>query len=73
MANADRSVNQHSTTAAVVSAANIQVSDPGSSGALATLRRDPIGAHQALSPTDLGALQTDVQQRSQGGALLADI
>nr|WP_262363622.1 hemagglutinin repeat-containing protein [Xylella fastidiosa] len=32
MANADRSVNQHSTTAAVVSAANIQVSDPGSSG-----------------------------------------
>nr|WP_283240247.1 hemagglutinin repeat-containing protein [Xylella fastidiosa] len=73
MANADRSVNQHSTTAAVVSAANIQVSDPGSSGALATLRRDPIGAHQALIPTDLGALQTDVQQRSQGGALLADI
>ncbi|WP_434458780.1 hemagglutinin repeat-containing protein [Xylella fastidiosa] len=73
MANADRSVNQHSTTAAVVSAANIQVSDPGSSGALATLRRDPIGAHQALTPTDLGALQTDVQQRSQGGALLADI
>nr|WP_279583474.1 hemagglutinin repeat-containing protein [Xylella fastidiosa] len=73
MANADRSVNQHSTTAAVVSATNIQVSDPGSSGALATLRRDPIGAHQALSPTDLGALQTDVQQRSQGGALLADI
>ncbi|WNY18796.1 hemagglutinin repeat-containing protein [Xylella fastidiosa] len=73
MANADRSVNQHSTTAAVVSATNIQVSDPGSSGALATLRRDPIGAHQALIPTDLGALQTDVQQRSQGGALLADI
>ncbi|AIC11169.1 hemagglutinin repeat-containing protein [Xylella fastidiosa subsp. sandyi] len=73
MANADRSVNQHSTTAAVVSATNIQISDPGSSGALATLRRDPIGAHQALTPTDLGALQTDVQQRSQGGALLADI
>ncbi|MGY0343073.1 two-partner secretion domain-containing protein [Xylella fastidiosa] len=73
MANADRSVNQHSTTAAVVSAANIQVSDPGSSAALATLRRDPSGAHHALTPTDLGALQTDVQQRSQGGALLADI
>ncbi|WGZ33263.1 hemagglutinin repeat-containing protein [Xylella fastidiosa subsp. pauca] len=73
MANADRSVNQHSTTAAVVSATTIQVSDPGSSGALATLRRDPIGAHQALTPTDLGALQTEVQQRSQGGALLADI
>ncbi|ALR04935.1 hemagglutinin repeat-containing protein [Xylella fastidiosa] len=73
MANADRSVNQHSTTAAVVSATNIQVSDPGSAAALATLRRDPIGAHQALTPTDLGALQTEVQQRSQGGALLADI
>ncbi|WP_419654014.1 hemagglutinin repeat-containing protein [Xylella fastidiosa] len=73
MANADRSVNQHSTTAAVVSAATIQVSDPGSSAALATLRRDPSGAHHALTPTDLGALQTDVQQRSQGGALLADI
>ncbi|WP_419653866.1 hemagglutinin repeat-containing protein [Xylella fastidiosa] len=73
MANADRSVNQHSTTAAVVSAATIQVSDPGSAAALATLRRDPSGAHQALTPTDLGALQTDVQQRSQGGALLADI
>ncbi|WP_235048567.1 hemagglutinin repeat-containing protein, partial [Xylella fastidiosa] len=73
MANADRSINQHSTTAAVVSATNIQVSDPGSSGALATLRRDPIGAHHALSPTDLGALQNEVQQRSQGGALLADI
>ncbi|UFS54269.1 hemagglutinin repeat-containing protein [Xylella taiwanensis] len=71
MGSADRQVNDRSTTEAVVSAANI-VLRGGDPAPLATLRRDPDGAHTPLAATDLGTLQADVQHRSQAGALLAD-